>query len=373
MPTPPNTHDELLEAVNAWRATGNSYKRGAESLGMNPHTFKHRVDKAKALGMHIDPAIQDSMSAVGTGLVPALVWAKTKNPDGTSYSTLLRPEKEAPEDVLDRIAERMSRVVPIPEIIRPQEIQSDGLNFVPLFDVHLGMRVGDFGTAKSVERLMQGFKDVVDRAPPAETLVIVNGGDFTEANDNNAVTPQSKHPLSVDMDFDDLSDVAVDVTIDLIEHGLRRSDKVIYQALKGNHDPATAVAIRQGLRQRYRDNPRFEMKDGLEIFTLRWESVFLAAIHGDQKTSKPEKLALAIQARFETEWAGAKLREIYRGHLHEEFSVSVAGAYVHQVNAICPPGRYANTNLFTGKSDIRCVTYEKGGGRKATSVHIFDD
>ena len=373
MPTPPNTHDELLEAVNAWRATGNSYKRGAESLEMNPHTFKHRVDKAKALGMHIDPAIQDSMSAVGTGLVPSLVWAKTKNPDGTSYSTLLRPEKEAPEDVLDRIAERMSRVVPIPEIIRPQEIQSDRLNFVPLFDVHLGMRVGDFGTAKSVERLMQGFKDVVDRAPPAETLVIVNGGDFTEANDNNAVTPQSKHPLSVDMDFDDLSDVAVDVTIELIEHGLRRSDKVIYQALKGNHDPATAVAIRQGLRQRYRDNPRFEMKDGLEIFTHEWEGNLLAAIHGDQKTSKPEGLTLAIAARHAAAWGSATRRELWRGHLHKEVTVSVPGMRVYQVNPICPPGRYANTNLFTGESDIQCVTYGKGGGRKATSVHIFDD
>jgi hypothetical protein len=42
----------------------------------------------------IDPAIRDSMAAVGTGLVPALAWAKTKFEDGTSYSVLLKPAAE---------------------------------------------------------------------------------------------------------------------------------------------------------------------------------------------------------------------------------------------------------------------------------------
>ena len=376
MPTPPLTQEQLKEALNAWSETGNSYMRGAELLGMNYNKFKSRVDSAKRLGMHLSDGAQDAMRNAGLNGVEAKGgWIHNYDQEGKKIGTTRwsAEQSEVSDDTIERIASRMERLVSAPEIQRPLETRSDMLNFVPLFDVHLGQRVGSFGTLEAVKRLQEGFRDVIGRAPPAETLVILNGGDFTEANDNSALTPQSKHPLAVDMDFDDLADIAIDVTVDLIEYGLRHSDKVIYQPLKGNHDPAIAVAIRQGLRMRYRDNPRFEMKDGHDIFTHEWEGNLLAGIHGDQKTSKPEGLTLAIASRHAAAWGTTKRRELWRGHLHKEITVNVPGMRVYQVNPICPPGRYANDNLFTGESDIQCITYGKGGGRRATTVHIFDD
>ena len=38
------------------------------------------------------PAIEDTKTAVNTQLRPALVWAKTKSEDGTSFSVLLKPQ-----------------------------------------------------------------------------------------------------------------------------------------------------------------------------------------------------------------------------------------------------------------------------------------
>jgi hypothetical protein len=132
-----------------------------------------------------------------------------------------------------------------------------------------------------------------------------------------------------------------------------------------------AVALRQALRMRYRDEPRFELLDGLDLFTYEWEGNLLAGIHGHQKVTKPEMLTLAIAARHAQAWGRASHREFWRGHYHKELTVSVPGMTLHQVNPICPPGRYANENLYTGQSDMQCVTYKKGGGRCASTVHIF--
>jgi hypothetical protein len=376
---------KMLEALDAFEAHPEDKSAAARSIGIDRNTFTNRLQKAQALGREglmrrlayetPDPAIADSMKAVGTKLVPAMAWAKT-GPDGRiDYSVLLKPQEErlTPEELADRIADRLNRVIAAPVVQKPKQASADLLNFVPWYDVHMGMRAGEYGTAAAVQRLREGTRDVLDRAPMAETLIIVCGGDFTEANDNSAQTPQSKHPLAVDIEFDDLSDIAVDVTIEQIEYGLTKAERVIYQPLKANHDPAMALILRQALRQRYRDNPRFVLKDGLDMFTHEWEGNLIAAIHGHQKVSKPETLTLSIAARHAKAWGEAKRRELWRGHHHKELTISVPGMRLFQVNPICPPGRYSNENLFTGESDIQCVTYGKGGGRRATTVHIFEE
>jgi hypothetical protein len=347
-----------------------NYKAVAREMGVHEKTVRDAVKRFKAR----DPAMQGAMDAVGTGLVPSLAWIKTKaTADAPGYSIMLRPPEETPEDIADRIADRINGIVAAPAIQRPASCSSDLLNLLPIFDVHLGQRVGSFGTAQAVDRLREGFRDVIDRAPRASTTVILNGGDFTEANDNSAQTPASRHPLAVDIDFDDISDVAVDLTAEMIDYALSVSERVVYQGLKGNHDPAMGVVLRQALRMRYREEPRFELLDGLDLFTFEWEGNLLAGIHGDQKVSKAESLTLAIAARHASAWGNSRNRELWRGHRHSELSIAVPGMTLYRVNPICPPGRYANENLYTGQSDIQCVTYGKGGGRRASTVHIFQD
>jgi hypothetical protein len=357
------------EYVAAYERLG-TFKAVARELGVNESTVRRSIHGGKSR----DPAMQGAMDAVGTGLIPSLAWIKTKaTADAPGYSIMLRPPEETPEDIAERIASRMNNIIAAPAVRRPKACAFDLLNLLPIFDFHLGQRVGSFGTAQAVERLREGVRDVIERAPAAGTMVILQGGDFTEANDNSAQTPQSKHPLAVDMDFDDLSDVAVDVMVEIIDCALSAADRVVYQGLKGNHDPAMAVVLRQALRMRYRDEPRFELLDGLDLFTYSFGSNLLAGIHGDQKVSKAESLTLAIAARHAAAWGNSRNRELWRGHRHNQLSVAVPGMTLYQVNPICPPGRYANDNLFTGQSDIQLVTYKHSGGRCASTVHIFQD
>jgi hypothetical protein len=376
MPTPPLSDADAREAYDAWIANDKRNYLAAASLGMKASKFDGRLNIARMRGMHLsEGALGVVQSAKLSPIEARGGWLHSYDTEGKKIGATRWAAPDdgvADDDIIERIAERMSRVLAAPIIARPPP-RDEGLNFIPVFDFHMGMRVGSYGTAEAVSRLKSGFRDVLDRAPPSEITVILNGGDFTEANDNSALTPQSKHPLAVDMDFSNLIDIAVDLNIDMIEFALARSDRVVYQALEANHDPAATIAIRQGLRQRYRDNPRFHMPRGQDVFTYEWEGNLIAGIHGNQKTTKPEQLTLAIAARHAVAWGAAKRRELWRGHNHKEITINVPGMRVYQVNPICPPGRYANSNMFTGESDIQCVTYRKGGGRSATTVHIFDD
>lgn len=374
MPTPKLTDAACQEAIDALR-DHDTVVAAAQSLGLHLNTFKSRLRVARMRGFHLSEGARQAMDNAGLSGVEAKGgWIHNYDKDGKKIGTTRWSAEEpelAPEEIMDRIADRMNRIMAAPVVRKSLTTRDDLLNFVPIFDVHMGMRVGSYGTADAVDRLKDGARDVIDRAPSASTIILLTGGDYTEANDNSALTPAHHHPLATDMDFDDLADVAVDAKIDMIEYALTKAERVIYQPLKANHDPAMAVVLRAAMRQRYRDNPRVEIKDGLEFFSHYWEGNLITGIHGHQKNTKPEMLALAIAAKCAADWGKAKHRELWRGHNHKELTVSVPGMMTFQVNPICPPGRYANENLFVGQSDIQCVTYGKGGGRKATTVHIY--
>ena len=147
------------EYVSAYERLG-SFKAVARELGVNESTVRRSIHN----GTRRDPAMQGAMDAVGTGLVPSMAWIKTKaTADTPGYSIMLRPPEETPEDVAERIAERMNGIVAAPAIPAPAACADDLLNFLPLYDVHLGQRVGSFGTAQAVERLRIGVNDVIDR------------------------------------------------------------------------------------------------------------------------------------------------------------------------------------------------------------------
>ncbi|MCJ8336651.1 MAG: hypothetical protein MJH10_20900, partial [Epibacterium sp.] len=100
MPTPPLSPEVAREAFEAWQRFG-SKAEAARALGIPFNTLDSRIKKYEEYQAN-DPAINASMNAVGTNLIPKLAWAKTKGEDGTSYSVLLKPDP-LPDDTLDRI------------------------------------------------------------------------------------------------------------------------------------------------------------------------------------------------------------------------------------------------------------------------------
>lgn len=360
-----------LEAAELVEKHG-SVTEAAKAAGIPRTTLQSRYNKYRAT-KDVDPAVSEGMRAVGTQMVPQLVWAKTKSEDGTSYSALLKPVRpeEDPGDIAERIAERLNNVRPAPAIHRPKATRSDLRTFIPVFDVHLSMRVGSYGTAEAVQRLTEGSTDLLERSPPAECTIILNGGDFSHQNDPSNLTPQSKHPLPVDAEYDDTTDVATDVTAVMIDRALTHSDHVIYKALRGNHDPQTARILRAALRQRYRNESRVTIEDsGLDFFAHEWSGNLICAHHGDIRR-KPQDIVLGFASKYAEAWGRTVYRDLWTGHLHHVKVLEFAGMTTNQVRAVCPADRHSDENLFSSQSEMIAVTYRQGGGRYGVLQHMF--
>lgn len=349
-----------------WEAHGRNAAAASRALGISRSTFNSRLQKS-------DPVVLAAQAAVGTNLTPSMIWAKTQpDEDGNSYSVMLRPEPAPPEDVLDRIADRLNKVKAAPAIKRPKHTSDSLRNVLPLFDVHLSMRVGSYGTAEAVQRLQDGTDDILDRLPRASCTILLNGGDFTHQNDESNLTPKSKHPLPVDMEYDETTDVAVDVTAWMIERALMVSDHVIYQPLRGNHDPNTARILRAALRQRYRNEDRVTVNtDNIHFFAHQWKKVLILAAHGDVKATQHKDMVLNFAARYPEMWGASSYRELFLGHLHSILSVDVPGALVNRVRSICPMDRHGIEDLWESVSEMTGVCYRDTGGRHDSVTHYF--
>jgi hypothetical protein len=113
--------------------SGMSQRKAAKVLGISRAGLRWRLEMAKR---DIDPAIRDSMAAVGTGLVPALAWAKTKSENGTSYSVLLKPAAEDLPSIMDQIRDAFEDMKAAPKIVPPAHVVDDLCTVWPLMDVH---------------------------------------------------------------------------------------------------------------------------------------------------------------------------------------------------------------------------------------------
>src|SRR5574343_1850901 len=152
------------EAVEALERYGNK-QAAADTLGISRSTLRTRLERATR-----DPAIQASMDAVGTELVPALAWAKTKSEDGTSYSVLLKPAQDAPEDAAERIRAALEGMEPAEPVVAPEAVLSDLCSVYPLMDAHIGMMAwgretgaDDYDLTHAAQDMRHAFAKVLAR------------------------------------------------------------------------------------------------------------------------------------------------------------------------------------------------------------------
>lgn len=359
----------MIDQIVQLQQQGLTRAQIAEQTGLSFNQVKYRLSAT-----YNPQGIQDALQNTGlTGSKPMFGWRKTKNEDGTSDSVFWRADnpEDTPEDIIDRITSRINRIKPTVPTSTASRTCDDLVNFMPLFDVHLAMRIGDYGTHAAVERLTKGSIDLLNRAPPSAECIIVNGGDFTHQNDDSNATPRSKHPLPVDTDYLYTSDVATDVTVALIDRALQSHDRVTFKAVRGNHDENTPVILRAALRQRYRNEPRVSIQvDDLDFFAYRIGRNLLCAHHGDLR-KQPKDLVLGFAARYPELWGDTVYRELHTGHKHHRHAIDLPGMLYEQHRAISPRDVYATKHLYDAPSEMQLITYKMEGGRYGTVTHAF--
>ena len=370
MPTIPLTDDVYRQTVEAWRETGKSVHLGAELLGMNYNTFASRLKMAKARGMHlapVDPAIAESMAAVGTNLVPVLAWAKTKSEDGTSFSVLLKPEQPGAESMLDDIRAAFEGMEPAPPVAPPSHHDADLLTVYPLADVHFGLmawgrETGEaWDTNAAADRVREWIGRAVDASPASALAVILDCGDLTHADDQKNQTPTSKHGLDVDTRHFRTLEVTIAALAYAVEYALQKHAKVVVRILPGNHNPTAYLAVMFALAERYRNEPRVEVqKIPGEFWVYQFGQCMLAAHHGHG--AKPERVVQFLAADYAPMWGLTRHRFLFTGHLHHLKAADIGGVQWEQLRAVTARDAYAVSHAYTARAQLQAITLHRDRG-----------
>lgn len=366
-------HRDILELLDQ----GLSYDEVAGRLGIERRLVPDRVRNARAALAREDqdPAMRSIMEGAGTGLPVKNAWLRTKTADGDKVTVHIQaPSAEVdPDAIQDRIEKAVKSIPTAPKIVRPGGTDQKLCNLYPCFDMHLALRVGEYGTAKAVERIYEGFTDVQDRAPVAAEAIILDGGDITHQSDDSNQTPKNKHPLTVDNNYSDTLDVALGLAVWRIERSLERADLVHYAAIGGNHDPYAALTLQKALAFRYEGNDR------VKVYTKdqrMWAHVFgknlLLGHHGDVKRNAVEKAFPQMVVRYRQEWGEARYCELNVGHLHHLWTKDFDFGTVVRNRPVCAWSPYDIDEMYGGASEMTCRTYHERGGLYSTSAHVFE-
>jgi hypothetical protein len=258
--------------------SGMSQRKAAKVLGISRAGLRWRLEMAKR---DIDPAIRDSMAAVGTGLVPALAWAKTKSEDGTSYSVLLKPAVDDLPSIMDQIRDAFEDMKAAPKIVPPAHVVDDLCTVWPLMDVHFGMLAWgretggpDYDTQVAADDMRHAFAKVSAITPNSAEGVLIIGGDFFHADDNRSETPANRHKLDVDSRHWRVLDLGVALIAEVIDTLAHKHAQLTIRVLRGNHDEHSHAILTFALAQRYRDTAHITVdKDPRDIFMKQWGQV----------------------------------------------------------------------------------------------------
>ena len=364
MPTPALTDDQIREAVAAWHDAGKNVAAASRNIGLSENAMRNRLRHAQERGLLDDPAIQQAKAAVGTKLTPTLAWAKTKNPDGTSYSVLMRPEHLPVEDVVDRIRTALEGIDPIPAIPAPKHADSDLLTLYPIADAHIGMMAWaketgeDYDIKIATSRLVDWVGKCVAASPRSGTAVVLDVGDLLHADDQTNQTPKSKHALDVDTRHYRTVETTIATMATAIETAAAHHGRVIVRILPGNHDMTSYMAIMFALAERYRNSPNIEVqKVPGEFFVHQFGQCLIAGHHGDK--AKAERMVMFLADHYAAIWGKTQHRYLWTGHLHHHKSADIGGVQWEQLRALTSRDAYAVAHSYTARAQLQAVTYSR--------------
>jgi hypothetical protein len=344
--------------------SGMSQRKAAKVLGISRASLRWRLAMAER---NIDPAIQDSMNAVGTGLVPALAWAKTKSEDGTSYSVLLKPAVDDLPSIMDQIRDAFEDMKAAPKITPPAHVVDDLCTVWPLMDVHFGMLAWgretggpDYDTKVAADDMRHAFAKVCAITPDSAEGVLIIGGDFFHADDNRAETPANRHKLDVDTRHWRVLDLGVALIAEVIDTLANKHSQLTIRVLRGNHDEHSHAILTFALAQRYRDTAHITVdKDPRDIFMKQWGRCMIAAHHGDKARAERMTLYLSDVCQF---WSDTRHRFCFTGHVHHDHSKDIGPLKWESLRAFTAPDAYASSMGYASRRALQAITFHKRDG-----------
>jgi hypothetical protein len=363
----PVGQDHIDETFRVWNEVGRVNTKAAEVLGISESSVRRHVKEAERRKDR-DPAVSAGMDVVGTTIVPSGMWIKTgRDEDGVSRSIFIRPQQEAPQEVLERIKAAFEGMEPAAPVSPPEHVLDDFLTCYPIADAHLGVKAwhketgSNYDTDIAANRIRDWMAQCVAASPASGTAIIMDVGDLTHANDDTFQTPRSKHVLDVDTRMFRTLDIGIAALSGAVESALTKHREVHVVILPGNHDPSIYLAVMFALAERYRNEPRVVVhKKPGEFFLHEFGRVMIAAHHGDK--AKADRMVHFVADEYAEAWGRTKHRFLFTGHLHSHKSQDIGGMKWEQLRAVTERDAYAVSNAYSARAQLQAITYHRTRG-----------
>jgi len=349
------------EAYDAYLKVG-SIRGAARELGQAYSGVQRKIKQAMQF-IEQDPAIQDVMSDIGTGMVPSTVWLKSKD-----HSVMLRPAQQEsdPQAIVEAIKEGLGDLRAWPVSSRP--VGAQGLAAVfPIADLHIGLltdeeEVGEDWDTKIAKTVFHDvFSRLVSVTPDAEVAVIAQLGDLTHIDDQRNVTPQHKHQLDADSRYFRVLRIAVSMMKWAIEQLRQKYPKVIYRGCRGNHDMTAHYAVTLALSEFYSECDDVEIiTDANEFYVYEFGKNMVLLHHGDK--AHPARLVQFAAAQWPEIWGRTKYRLALSGHVHHDTRKELGGMCFESVGTIIPRDAHAYQNAYSAHRCLVSIALDKTDG-----------
>lgn len=292
-------------------------------------------------------------------------WVKTRI-DGDRWFSLLHETAAA-------LAEDIPPASPV-QVPTGEPWSADLLNTYILTDVHLGMLAwheegGANWNLKIAENVIERcFRMMVEMAPPAETCVVAQLGDWFHFDGLIPQTNNSGHVLDADTRFAKVIRAGYLLLRRLVNHALTKHKTVTLLLSEGNHDESSSQWLQVMFEALYESEPRLNVVvTPKPFYSVEHGNVSLFFHHGHKKRPG-DKLALLLAAEFRELWGRTKKSYGHTGHLHTELEQAFPGIKIIQHPTLAARDAYASREGFMSERQASSITYHKNFGEVGRNV-----
>ena len=364
---------EQQEAFKAWNDNSQNFMKAAKKLGIPRSTLRDRVVAAQKW-IEAPDGQKKAVDAAGLSITGAKHgWRKIKNDDGTADSVFWKADNKEidPQDLREVIQDALQDIKPPKIKVHAGQVDKEMLTVYPIADLHIGLlcdeeEVGvNWDTKIALTVFKETLGNLVARTPKSHTAILAQLGDLTHTDDQQNVTPQSKHQLDVDSRYFMIVRRALEAMKWAIELLRQKHERVIYRGSRGNHDMTTHIAITVALAEHYRDaEDVIIVQDAQDFYTHEFGKNLFILHHGDK--AKPERLLPFIASEFAEAWGRTRHRVTFSGHVHHEWVKEMSGMLFRSVGTIIPRDVHAYSHAYGSSRCLMAFVYHETSGEIAS-------